>query len=175
MTKKSKIYILDTSAILSGKPINLNNAELVTTHGISDELTPGGRDYKYLQFLKEKGLNLNSPSKDSIEKIKAISKETGDLNRLSDEDIELLALSLDISRKDDKEVIILTDDYSIQNVANALNIRFESMSQSGITKRFKWTCRCRGCGNKFKENIKICPICGTETKDIVSGSRAIQK
>lgn len=175
MAKKSKIYILDTSAILSGKPINLNDVDLVTTTGISDELTLGGRDYKNLQFLKEKGLAIYSPSKDSTEKIKTISKETGDLVRLSKADIELLALSLDIGKNDDKEVVILTDDYSIQNVANALNIRFESMSQSRITKRFKWTCRCRGCGKKFKENIRTCPICGAETKTVISSKKVIKK
>ena len=175
MAKKQKIYVLDTSAILSGKPINLNDVDLVTTSGISDEFTPGGRDYKIFHFLKEIGLTIQSPSKDSIEKINAVSKKTGDLSRLSNADIELLALSLDMSKDEGNEVVILTDDYSIQNVANALNIKFESMSQSGITKRFKWTCRCRGCGKNFKENIKICPICGTKTKNIVSGRKAILK
>ena len=173
MIKISKIYILDTSAILSGKPINLNDAELFTTPKISDELTPGGLDYKNFQYLREKGLTIHSASKESVKKIKDVSKETGDIGRLSKADIELLALSLDIRKKDDRDVVILTDDYSIQNVANAINIKFEGISQSGITKRFKWTYRCRGCGKEFKENIKICPICGTKTRNIVSGKKDI--
>ena len=52
--KKSKIFILDTSAILSGKPINLDNAQMITTPGISKELKPGGKDYQALQFVIEK-------------------------------------------------------------------------------------------------------------------------
>lgn len=173
--KKTKIFILDTSAILSGKPINLDKVKMVTTPGISKELKPGGRDYQSFQFLIERGLSIRSPSKESINKIKTTSNKTGDANRLSKTDVEILALALDISKDDEKEAIILTDDYSIQNVANVLNIKFETISQSGITKRFKWTCRCRGCGKKFKENIRICPICGAETKTVISSKKVIKK
>jgi len=171
--KKMKTYILDTSAILSGKPINLDNVSLVTPPGISNELKPGGRDHRLFQFLIERGLTIQSPTKKSIDKIKNISSKTGDSSRLSTTDIEILALALDISKDDEKEAIILTDDYSIQNVAHVLKIKFETISQSGITKRFKWSYRCRGCGKKFKENIKICPICGAETKTVISSKKDI--
>ena len=77
--KKSRVFIIDTSAILSGKPINLDNDEMITTSSVFNELEPGGRDYQALQFLMEKGLAINSPSKDSIDKIKTISNETGEI------------------------------------------------------------------------------------------------
>jgi len=154
-SKKSKIFVLDTSAVLSGKPINLENTIMITTPGVSNELKPGGRDYRSFQFLKEKGLAIHAPSKESINKIHRISLETGDNGRLSIADIEVLALAADFCQE--KEVVILTDDYSIQNVAHVLHIPFETVSQPGITKRFKWIYRCSGCRKKFKENIKICP------------------
>jgi UPF0271 protein len=169
---KKIIYILDTSAVLSGKPIDLDNAEMVTTPGIIKEVKPSGRDYRLFQFMREIGLSTHTPSKESTEKIINTSGNTGDVNRLSKADIEILALALDL-KTDDKEVVILTDDYSIQNVAHVLNITFESVSKSLITKRFKWTCRCRGCGKKFKDNIKICPICGSETKTVISSKKDI--
>jgi UPF0271 protein len=173
MIKKELIVILDMSAFLSGKPININNGHIVTTPRVSKELNPGGKDYRNFQFLKEKGLDIYSPSKESKLIIDKITKKSGDIDRLSDADKEILALAVDLINK--HEVIILTDDYSIQNVANILNIKFENISQHGITKRFKWGYRCRGCGKKFKENIKICPICGTATKDIVSSKKNIKK
>ena len=171
--KKTKIFILDTSAVLSGKPINLGESSIATTPSISNEITPGGRDYQLFQFLIDKGLSLQSPTKKSIDRIKAISGKTGDINRLSKTDIEILALALDFNENYEKEAIILSDDYSIQNVSHALKIKFESISQSGITKRFKWSYRCRGCGKKFKDNIKICPICGSEIKTVVSNKQNI--
>jgi UPF0271 protein len=175
LEKKSRIFIIDTSAILSGKPINLDNAIMITTSSVSNELKPGGRDYQTLQFLIEKGLSINSPSQDSINKIKTISNETGDIDRLSEVDIDVLALALDINAENDKEAVILTDDYSIQNVAQVLNIKFESISQRGITKRFIWSRQCLGCGKNFKENLKTCPICGSATKKIVTGRTNIRK
>lgn len=175
MVKKSKIYVLDTSAILSGKPINLGDAKLVTTPMVASELKPGGHDYQNFQFMKEKGLEIHLPSKDSTEKILTVSKETGDLPRLSKPDIQIIALALDLSFNDNNDVMILTDDYSIQNVANELNIKFEPIFQSGITKRFKWSCQCRGCGKKFKENIKTCPICGAKTRDTISNKESLKR
>ena len=173
--KKSRTFIIDTSAILSGKPINLDNAIMITTSGVSNELKPGGRDYQILQFLIEKGLTIHYPSKKSIDKIRTISNETGDIDRLSEADMEVLSLALDINTDSSKEAVILTDDYSIQNVAHTLNIKFESISQRGITKKFIWSRRCLGCGKNFKENLKTCPICGSATKSIVSNRGNIRK
>jgi UPF0271 protein len=170
--KNPRIYILDTSAILSGKPINFENNKMITSNGVSNELKPGGRDYNSFQILLEKGLKIEIPSKNSIDKIRKTIKKTGDSDRLSDTDIEILALSLD---NNEKEAVIITDDYSIQNVANHLKIKFESISQSGITKRFIWNYRCRGCGKKFKENIKICPICGSDIKSVISSKKMINE
>jgi UPF0271 protein len=167
------VFILDTSAFLSGKPLNFENAVLVTTTLIDDEVKPGGKDFQNLQFLKEKGLILKKSSLESEKEIEKTSKKTGDLERLSTFDREILALALD-ETKDGKSVIILTDDYSIQNVASCLKIRFESISQNGITKKFKWINRCRGCGKKFKDNISVCPICGSDTKKIVINSEEIK-
>lgn len=173
--KKSKIFILDTSAVLSGKSIDLDNAKMVSTPGISKELGPGGRDYRAFQFLIEKGLAIHIPSKESTSRINVTSLRTGDKNRLSDADKEILALALDINKDDKKEAIILSDDYSIQNVAHVLNIRFENISQPGIIKKFKWVYQCSGCGKNFKESIRTCPICGAETKTVISSKKVIKK
>jgi UPF0271 protein len=175
LNKKSKIFILDTSVILSGKPIDFDNVVLVTASSVYDELTPGGRDYQRFQLLIEKGLSILSVSKESVNKVNIAATETGDAGRLSKTDFEILALALDITKKHDKVPIIITDDYSIQNVADYLKIRFKSFSQSGITKRFKWTCRCLGCRKQFKDNISYCPICGAETQKIISEKRSLRK
>jgi UPF0271 protein len=170
---KLKTYILDTCAFLSGKPIDLQNAKIVTTTEIEKELKPGGRDYQNYQYLKEKGLILHKPNKESIKIIENASKKTGDFERLSKIDIEILALAYDFL-KNEESSIILTDDYSIQNVAENLKLRYQSINQKGISKRFKWINRCRGCGKKFKDNISICPICGGEIKKIVSSNKDIK-
>ena len=161
------IYVLDTSSILSGKTINISENTFVTTPGVSDEISPGGKDYQKFQMLKEIGLKIISPSLSSIEKIKSISKETGDIGRLSKTDIEVLAVGLEFKNKG-KNATILSDDYSIQNVAAKININYQNISQNGISKEYKWIYKCIGCGKKFKEHINICPICGSKTKVCIS-------
>ena len=170
---KSKIYIIDTSAILSGKTLDFHSFQMVTTDSVSKELKPGGRDYQTFQYLKEKGLTIYSVNKKSIDFIKKTSIKTGDIGRLSDTDIDILALAYNL-KKDKKNPIILTDDYSIQNVAEFLNLKYENLNQSKITKKFKWTCRCPGCGKTYKEHQKICSVCGTEIKKIVSSKQKLK-
>lgn len=172
MTNK-KFLIIDTSAILSGKPINFEGYTLVTTPGVNNELRPGGRDARMFQLLKEKGLEIITPTKKSIEHIKKIAKTSGDIEGLSKTDIELIALSYELKKQGHKPVI-LTDDYSIQNVADILNLDYESFNQSKITKRFKWSYRCRGCGRTFKDAAKICPVCGSSIKKTVVSKRTIK-
>jgi len=172
-TKKTKAYVLDTSAILSGKPLDFVDAEIITTFSMASELKPGGKDYENFMYLKDKGLKFKNPSAEGINSIKETSKKTGDFGRISKVDLEILALAWDLHKKFD--TTILSDDYSIQNVASELNLNFESISQKGITKKLKWGTRCRGCGKKFKENINICPICGSDTKKTVLSGKEIKK
>ena len=172
LRKKTRVFILDTSAILSGKPIYLDDSIMVTIPNVIKEIKPGGRGYRTLRYLLETGLAIYSPSEESLDRVKTVSLETGDKDRLSSVDKGILALALDINKKE-KEAIILTDDYSIQNVAHVLNIKFENISQRGITKKFKWAYQCRGCGKKFEENIKVCPICGSLTKNIIADKENI--
>ncbi len=164
--KKTRFCILDASAILSGKPIVLD-AVVITSPAVYSEFKPGGRDYRMIQFLKEKGLLVLSPSKESIKIVEKSATKTGDLERLSYADKELLALAVEKNKLAGCETVILTDDYSIQNVASSLDIPFESVLQKGITKKFKWGYICTGCRKKFKENIKKCPICGKQVKTVV--------
>jgi UPF0271 protein len=161
---RKQVFIIDTSAILSGKPIRFDNVSIVTTPAVSDELSPGGRDFRTFELLKETGLAIHAPSKEAINRVKKTAQETGDDRRLSIADVEVVALAIDINKEPDQEATILTDDYSIQNVALTLKIKFQGFSQKGITKKFKWVSRCPGCKKQFNEITKICPICGTITK-----------
>lgn len=171
---KKQIFIIDTSAILSGIPINLDNVDMVTVSSVANELKQGGRDYRIFQFLLEKGLEVISATRKSINVINKTAEETGDKDRLSSTDVEILALALDINEDPNKNAIILTDDYSIQNIATSLAIDFKRFSQKGITKKFKWRNSCPGCGKRFKESIKICPICGTKTKSSIVRKKHIK-
>ncbi len=165
---KKKFFIIDTSAILSGKPLSFPDTTLITSPGVSDEFHPGGRDFRRFELLKETGLTIHMPSKDSLKIVKQTAQKTGDDRRLSVADLEVIALALDINKEKEQEATILSDDYSIQNIASTLRIHYQGVVQKGITKKFKWVSRCPGCGKQFNHVEKICPNCGTETKNHLS-------
>lgn len=169
------MYLIDTSAILSGKPFYNQMDSFMTAPLISDEFTPGGRDYNLFQLLKQKGLQIRSPKKESRKRIVEIVKNHGEYSRLSDADCELLALALEVKNEKSYQPVILTDDYAMQNIANALNISFQSLSQKGITKRFKWQSRCRGCGRIVDSTMKDCPICGSDLVQVVVKKHPVNK
>ncbi len=85
-------------------------------------------------------------------------RSTGDSRRLSETDIEVLALALELGYQ------IVTDDYSIQNLATVLGVPFRGLDQKGIGAVFEWEARCKGCGKRFPAAVKECDICGSETR-----------
>jgi endoribonuclease Nob1 len=61
---------------------------------------------------------------------------------------------------------ILTDDYSIQNVAKQLGLAYTSLATFGIKRLLTWIRYCPACHRKYPANFKAneCPICGTPLK-----------
>lgn len=161
---KKQIYLIDTSAILSGKNLTFPEAPMVTTPAIADEISPGGRDYRTFQLLREKGLIFMQATTENETVIQKKATELGESTRLSPADISLLALAYELTQQPDNEIFLLTDDYAMQNIAAHMKIQYKSISQRGITKKFKWSTRCPGCGKHFQDVISICPICGTQTQ-----------
>jgi len=166
--------VLDTSAFLAGfDPFSVSEDQ-ATVPKVKEEIRNSSMPWVRFKTAVENGkLKVKAPSEDFWNKVKASANRVGDSFFLSETDMQILALALELKAEGCASQIV-TDDYSIQNVANALNLKFQSVNQSGITKRFKWDYRCRGCGKRFKDSIKICPICGTETKSIISNKKEIK-
>ena len=111
-----------------------------------------------LGYLKEVRLTVQEPSRAAVEAIKAKCRQTGDDARLSEADLQVLALAFETS------ATIFTDDYSIQNTATVLKIPFQAVSQKGIRAVFEWRYRCTGCRKVFEKNQPECPICGAAVR-----------
>lgn len=151
------MYVLDTSAILSGK---IFENKIVTSPKVLKEIKPKGHSWRIFEFLKSKGMELISPPKEAVEIVKKKAKQTGDFVKLSEVDIEIIALAYYL------KATLLTDDYSMQNVAKELGIKFRSVVEKGIKEKIYWIFKCKYCGKTFKNYYKECPICGGELKKI---------
>lgn len=100
-------------------------------------------------------LRVSDCTRPSLERVKEEARMTGDLGRLSPVDLTVLALALDTGGT------IMTDDYSIQNVARSMGMPYRAVGTAGITGKYKWNYKCTGCGKWFKERSDECPICGS--------------
>lgn len=147
-----RIYVLDSTAIFQRKAVY---ETMVTVPEVVSEIL----DENSSLYFSVKGLRVESASERSVEIVREAALKTGDIYKLSETDLKVLAKALDEKEKGN-EVILVTDDYSIQNVAISLGIEFESVVQEGISKVFKWVRVCRGCGRKI--DSEICPVCGGE-------------
>jgi len=84
---------------------------------------------------------------------------------LSEVDLQVLALALEL-KSTGLSPFIVTDDYSIQNVANKIGVNFTSLMTYGIRFRFNWILYCPACHRKFPSDCKFksCEVCGTKLK-----------
>ncbi len=142
------MHVLDASAIILRKAVF---QDMITVPEVVQEIKDEGSRL-YMDVL---GIRVEEAKGEYVERIMDVARKTGDHERLSDADIKLLAKALEVNG------IIVTDDYSIQNVARKLGIRYEKVMQKGIEKEFKWIRVCRGC--KRITERKICEVCGSET------------
>lgn len=150
-------YVLDTSAILSGKDIPLGES-LYIPPKVLDEIKEGGRWYRKLQYMRAAGLDVVSPPGNLVEEVQREGNQTGDSIRLSETDVEVLALALYV------EGTIITDDYSIQNLAKHMDLDYQGLAQEEIDEEYEWKYRCTKCRRWHKEPLDECPVCGGEVK-----------
>ncbi|WP_048055281.1 type II toxin-antitoxin system VapC family toxin [Pyrococcus sp. NA2] len=146
--------VLDSSVFIQGVEV-----EGYTTPRVIEEV----RDREsriFLESLISAGkVKVVEPSREAIKIIKDIAIKTGELEELSEADIEVLALAYELKAE------IFTDDYNVQNIARILGLRFRTLKR-GIKKVIKWQYICIGCGRKFREKPPegICPDCGSPVK-----------
>src|SRR5215472_11504599 len=94
-------------------------------------------------------------------KVKTTAAKTGDIGALSQTDLSLLALGLDLSHADGG-VNLVSDDFAIRNVAEVLSIPLAPTSIKGEWKSITWKIVCRGCGKSYTNpKLTVCPVCGT--------------
>ncbi len=150
-------YILDTSAVLSGKDIPLTE-DLFIPSGVLDEIKREDRWSRKLENMRSGGLQVIEPPAAQIERVKKRAKKTGDDIRLSDVDVQVVALALHL------EGTIITDDRSIQNIASNLDVEYQGLAQEEITEEYEWSYRCEKCGRWYEEPKEKCQRCGGDIK-----------
>ncbi|BAW30899.1 MAG TPA: ribonuclease VapC [Methanothermobacter sp.] len=153
--------ILDSSAFIGGyTPSDEKN---YTIAEVTEELKDLKSRILLEKSLKEGKLKIIKPKKEYIEKTEKLAKKSGDILRLSKTDKKIIALTLQL-KKELKNVIIITDDYSIQNIIKIIKVPFKSIITPGINEIYQWKKICIGCKKTYPHNYpsKKCEICGSK-------------
>ena len=146
------MFILDTCAFLTQKH---PTGEFATVPGIKSEIV-NRQSRQYFENMLATHLKVMKAQKDSYDVVNKEAKETGDYDVLSKVDMDILALGYECKGT------IITDDFAIQNVALALEVKFLSCSGKVISEKRVWRYKCTACNHKEKMKLKNCSVCGNE-------------
>jgi UPF0271 protein len=175
---RAKALVLDTSALIMG--LNPSALELPTysVPSVMEELIPDTLPYTRFGASRDSGhLIVRRPTASSISTVHETSSRVGDIGVLSNADVEVLALALDL-KKSGFSPAIVSDDYAIQNVSETLDIEHASLATFGITRRFNWVYYCPACLRRYpiEDADQTCRVCGTRLKrKVVKKTKATKK
>jgi len=149
--------VLDSTAFYAGIPFSSNEPS-VTTSDVYNEIKHIKKDHDAVQILIEtRRLKISDPEQRFVIMVNNAAKKSGDFPNLSQEDISIIALSLQHNAE------LITDDFAVSNVAKNLSIKVIPVMTSGIKNVIIWKYYCPGCKTDFSKVTK-CPRCGNKLK-----------
>ncbi|MCW4000350.1 MAG: ribonuclease VapC [Candidatus Bathyarchaeota archaeon] len=161
-----RITVLDTSAFVGGFDPFASADLLVTAPAVVEEIRRDSMVKMRFEAALESGkVRIQEPSKQYRDAAEASAGKVGDAHKLSEADMQLLALALQLKAEGYLPQIV-TDDYSIQNVAVKVGVEFSSRSTYGIKRMLEWIRYCPACHKQYPGTSKLqeCQICGTPLK-----------
>ena len=98
-----------------------------------------------------------------IDKTDEIIAKSGDVLRLSIPDKKIIALAL-MLRDENRNVKVISDDYTIQNTLKIMDIPYSGIITEGIKEIYNWKKVCQGCKKEFEEDYPFddCDVCGSK-------------
>lgn len=152
-------YALDAGAFYTGFVFMSSAYQYWTTQAVFDEVKHIKRSHGAIEALLESNtLQILNPYRKNIDKVVAAARRTGDYQKLSEADISIIALALQL------EIVLVTNDYAVANVATTLKILVKSVASKGITHTRRWIAYCSACGRAFGPNAKECRLCGNRLR-----------
>lgn len=149
--------VLDATSFYAGVPF-FSQEKSFTTPSVFEEIKHIKQSHGAVQTLIDLGrLNITEPEKKFTDIVLEKANKTGDLPSLSKEDVSVLALCIQIEGE------LITDDYTVSNVAKHLSLKVIPIMTKGISKVLDSIYYCPAC-NKILKKMSSCPICGSKLK-----------
>mgnify|MGYP001024855232 CR=1 FL=1 len=174
---RRRILVLDTSAFIAGFDPSAVDEDLFSVPSVRNELADRSLSKLRFETAAESGrLTVLEPSPQFLSLIRESSKEIGDMLYLSEADIHILALAMQL-KETGHATTIVTDDYSIQNVAKRIKADFVPLATFGIRFYLQWLLYCPACRKKYPSDYRSgqCDVCGTRLKRKPQSKSPIEK
>lgn len=190
MNEDHTIFIADANFFIEGNTTVRAPHTIYTTQDALNEV----RDQRSRQNLEKikvsHEVTVKEPSRESYDAVFECAKSTGNSTLLSQTDMRLIALALDMTPGDDAseeeessdaaaqgfdtwitvdnygeiekdKVILCTADANMQSVAIVLGVHVVSPTGQRLAEVKRWLLRCAACGEETLEATKeFCPSCG---------------
>ena len=127
--------VLDTAALLHWPQAKLTGGVCATSQRQELKRLSEGR----LLLVEAMDLRWQDVPADWLARATATARETGDLPRLSDVDLDVLALALGL------DADLVTDDYRLQNTYSHAGGTFTPVVNAVSKAVWIWELRCTGC------------------------------
>lgn len=168
MRNSDSSVILDASAFYAGIPFS-GSSRFYTTTKVFDEIKHIRKSFAVLETLLDAGnLRLKDPSADYLRDAKKLARQSGDLVKMSEADLSIVALALEFKALDP---LIITDDYAIANVAKPAGIKVSFVMSKGVAKVGRWVRYCSACGVVYGFNTRNCRVCGNKLRAKLKSSQ----
>uniref|UniRef100_A0A7J3ZJ71 DNA-binding protein n=1 Tax=Fervidicoccus fontis TaxID=683846 RepID=A0A7J3ZJ71_9CREN len=122
----TRVFVLDTSAFLSGLPLVLTEECIYTTPEVVEEVKDQESRTKLEISLESKRVLVVEPPRRMTTKL--------GFKGLSLADASILNLALEFKARGAREVIVVTDDYALQRAAGILGLKYMPVRTLGIDK-----------------------------------------
>jgi UPF0271 protein len=155
-----KVYVLDASAIIGG--FSSKEFQNYITASVISEIKDLKSKIILESAVEEGSIRIMEPESVDIKNVLDIITKSGDVLRLSNTDKNLVALAFKLKRES-YDPMLVTDDYSIQNVLKIVGITYRSVLTEGIKGIYGWVKVCKGCKKNYPPEYAFdeCEICGT--------------
>jgi len=149
--------ILDATSFYAGVPFS-SQEQSFTTPLVFEEIKHIKKSHDAVQTLVDLGrLQIVEPEEKFLKFILDESKNIGDYSELSKEDMSVLALCAQLKGE------LVTDDFTVSNVAKHLNLKVIPIMTKGISKVLDSVYLCPACNKSFKK-MSDCPVCGSKLR-----------
>lgn len=156
--EKKRVLVLDATVAYSGYDPFMVSEEQYTTSKIMSEIKKNSK----LAIAVNLGVvKIRDPSENVAREIIEMVKNHCEEPNLSDADISVLALAYEFS-KEGANALIISDDYSLQNMAKILGLKVSRYGRPFIRHILYRVKICEKCKRKYSPDYpgKTCEICG---------------